>query len=44
MPIWSGQVHLMRTLTEESITALANRFAAAEYEITDRNQTRAEGE
>ena len=27
LPIWSGQVQTMRNLTEESVTALANRFA-----------------
>ena len=26
MPIWAGQIQMMRGLTEESITALANRF------------------
>jgi methyl-accepting chemotaxis protein len=28
LPIWSGQVALMRGLTEESVTAVAQRFAA----------------
>ena len=28
LPVWSGQVQLMRGLTEESITALASRFSA----------------
>ena len=27
LPIWSGQIGMMRGLTEESVTALANRFA-----------------
>ncbi|HEX8962594.1 MAG TPA: methyl-accepting chemotaxis protein, partial [Rhodocyclaceae bacterium] len=28
LPIWSGQIEMMRGLTEQSITDLANRFAA----------------
>ncbi len=27
LPVWSGQIQMTRTLTEESVTALTNRFA-----------------
>lgn len=33
LPIWSGQVGLMRALTEESVTALAERFAAISQRV-----------
>ena len=33
LPIWSGQIEIARSHTEESITALANRFAAINQRI-----------
>jgi len=33
LPIWAGQVEMARTHTEESITALANRFANISQQI-----------
>ena len=33
LPIWSGQIDMARTHTEESITALANRFASINQQI-----------
>jgi methyl-accepting chemotaxis protein len=33
LPVWSGQIEMARSHTEESITALANRFAAINQRI-----------
>jgi methyl-accepting chemotaxis protein len=33
LPVWSGQIDMARTHTEESITALANRFATISQRI-----------
>jgi len=33
LPVWSGQIEMARNHTEESITALANRFAAINQRI-----------
>jgi len=35
LPVWSGQIEMARSHTEESITALANRFAAINQRIVN---------
>ncbi|MBS1190056.1 MAG: methyl-accepting chemotaxis sensory transducer [Rhodocyclaceae bacterium] len=43
LPIWSAQVRMMRSLTEESITALTNRFAGISVDL-DKTLSTSQGE
>jgi len=38
LPVWSGQIEMARSHTEESITALANRFAGINQRVGDTMQ------